>query len=86
MDKREKIKLAIKERLIACGMNVLFVEVIYQDVQSVDPSSFQVYYDDPITLNVLDKVSKAFATREIKIDCQTGDSDDEYHNRFIEVG
>ena len=87
IEQREKIKKDILERLISCGVtNINVIEVKYRKVdEGVDPVLFRAYYDGPITLDVLNKVSMTFATREIKIDCELGTDDDSYHDHVLEV-
>ena len=84
LNKREEILSEAESRLRACGLKPLVVSVNYRDPTSYDPVSFRIHYEGSITLDVLNKVSTAFGTRTLTIDCFIYGEDD--YSMVLDIG
>ena len=81
---QEKAKAKVLHRLVEIGFKPTLILLKYDDSNSSEPTGFVCNYDDDLTFDTLEKISKAFETRDINLSCNKADSD-HCHDRELTV-
>jgi hypothetical protein len=83
VEQEERGRVEISRRLAEAGFKPSLIIVSYDD--RAQPTGFVCTYDDDLTFDSLEKISKVFGTRNINLGCDCGANSDRCHYRELTV-